>query len=335
MSEIIEVVESHSGNTNVSTFDDAQLDLYFKIHQKVNQKSEEISKSYKNNILVEFSDIEELHEKIIQTIQSANPHRGSIIMQMMVSHHEGEAERFKTFEDFKNHNVTSPNPTTELGLIYKFSIQDSKSREVENYKVVANVKSRVGELYQIEQEAPSFISAAIVSSMVTTTARIMVEYSDYVKARHFIAMFDEWIKGCDESKEIKFISKLKSVSHLISRFGHLIIISLLGLFVSQSIDTGSLGSDELIKFIVLYGSVFVVISSLAELCFRKLEHAIDSYLALSYLKINKGDNKLIKSFKDRNKRSIRWSLMGIAGGFCMGVASSAAYDFIKFVINTN
>ncbi|EOE4714276.1 hypothetical protein ACKC6U_004287 [Vibrio vulnificus] len=332
MGEIIEVVEDSTGNSNITAFDDAQLDLYFKIHQKVNQKSEEISKSYKNNILVEFSDIEELHEKIVQSIRSAKPHRGSIIMQVMVSHHEGEAERFKSFEDFKSHNITSPNPTSEIALMYKFSIHDSESGEVENYKVAANVKSRVGELNQIEQEAPAFISAAIISSMVTTTARIKVEYSDYVKARHFIAMFDEWIKGCDESKELKFIAPLKRVSHLISRFGHLIIIALLGLFVSQSIDVGGMGADELIQFIVLYGSVFFVISSLSELCFRKLEHSIDSYLALSYLKINKGDGKLIKSFKDRNKRSIVWSILGAIGGFSMGLASSAAYDFIKLVI---
>ncbi|MBM4928251.1 hypothetical protein HYO35_22125 [Vibrio parahaemolyticus] len=332
MGDVIEVVEGCVENTGVTTFDDAQLDLYFKIHQKVNQKSEEISKSYKNNILVEFSDIEELHDKIVQSIRSAKPQKGSIIMHVMVSHHEGEAERFKSFEDFKNHNITSPNPTSEIALMYQFSIHDPESGEIESYKVAANVKSRVGELHQIEQEAPAFISSAIISSMVTTTARIKVEYSDYVKARHFVAMFDEWIKGCDESKELKFIAPLKRVSHLISRFGHLVIIALLGLFVSQSIDIGSMQSDEMVQFIVLYGSVFFVISSLSELCFRKLEHAIDSYLALSYLKINKGDGKLIKSFKDRNKKSILWSIWGIIGGLCMGLASSAAYDFIKLVI---
>lgn len=332
MGDVIEVVDSGAKNTNVSAFDDAQLDLYFKIHQKVNPKSEEISKSYKNNILVDFCDIEELHQKIVQSIRSAKPQRGSIIMHVMVSHHEGEAERFKSFEDFKNHNITSPNPTSEVALMYQFSIHDPDSGEIENYKVAANVKSRVGELYQLEQEAPAFISSAIISSMVTTTARIKVEYSDYVKARHFVAMFDEWIKGCDESKEIKFIAPLKRISHLISRFGHLIIIALLGFFVSQSIDIGSVGADEVIQFIVLYGSVFFVISSFAELCFKKLEHSIDSYLALSYLKINKGDSKLIKSFKDRNKKSIIWSVLGILGGVGMGLVSSAAYDLIKLLI---
>lgn len=255
-------------------------------------------------------------------------------MQIMVSHHEGEAERFNSFEDFQNHNTTSPNPTAEIALIYKFSIFDAATGEIENYKIAANVKSRIGELRQIEKEAPAFISAAIISGLVTTTARIKIEYSDYVKARHFIAMFDEWIQGCDEYKEMKIMNPLKRVSHLISRFGHLIIIILLGIFVSNSLKTSEMSSGELVQFIILYASIFFAISSFTELCFRKIEHSIDSYLALSYVKINKGDSKLIKDFKSRNKRSFIASLIGVFGGLAMGLASSAAYDLIKFIINS-
>lgn len=51
MSEIIDI-ENPAEQNRLSIYDDSQLDLYFKIHQKVNEKSEEIYKSYKNNILV-------------------------------------------------------------------------------------------------------------------------------------------------------------------------------------------------------------------------------------------------------------------------------------------
>lgn len=333
MGEVLEVIDDGDNkNSAISSIDDAQLDLYFKIYQKVNRKSEEIQKSYKNNILVKFSDVDELHRKVVQSIRSLKPRKDSIMMQVIISHNEGEAERFNSFDDFSKHNATSPNPTSEIALLYNFSIQDIETGEIENYKIITNLKSRVGELHQIEEEAPSFISSAIISSMVTTTARIKVEYSDYVKARHFIAMFDEWIKGCDETSEIFLINKLKKVSHLISRFGHLVIIALLGFFVSRSIDSGFYKADSIIQFIVLYSSVFFIISSLSELCFRKLEHSIDSYLSLSYISINKGDNKIISKFKSRNKRSITWSILGIVGGVIMGFVSSASYDFIKYIL---
>lgn len=332
MRDVVEIVEGEVEGNQIIPFDDAQLDLYFKIHQKVNARSEEISKSYKNNILVEFNDIKELNDKVIQSIKSLKPQKGSLLVRVIVSHNEGEAERFNSFEDFSNHNITSPNPTAEIVLIYTFAHFDFESGEIENYKVITNIKSRIGELNQIEKEAPPFISSAIISNMVTSTARIKVEYTDYVKARHFIAMFDEWIRGRDESKNVKLISFLKNISHNISKFSHLIIIALLGIFVSGSIENAALDGVSLIQFIIIYASVFFIISELAEVCLKKLELSIDSYLAISYLKINKGDAKLIKEFEARNTNSIIWSFMGILGAIGIGIASNSAYEFIKFLI---
>ncbi|MCK8068748.1 MULTISPECIES: hypothetical protein [unclassified Cobetia] len=335
MSDVIEVQGGYDEDGDMPVLNDAELDLYFRMHKKVNERSQEISKTYKNNILVEIEDVEEVHNKAVQCIRSARPYRDSIIMELVVSHHEGEAERFKSFEDFKCHNLTSPSPTTEVRITYKFSSSDSVSGDLEAYKVTISIRSRIADLTQFEKEAPPFISSAILSNIVTRTAKINVEYSDYVKARHFVAMFDEWVKGCDESPEVKFIVHLKRISHLISRFSHLLVIALLGFFVSNAIEVETVSGNEVLKFIVLYGSVFYVVSSLADLCFKKLEVSIDSYLSLSYLKINKGDAKIIKSFKNRNTRSIFWSVVGLLGGVSMAVASSAAYDLIKYFISVD
>lgn len=216
--------------------------------------------------------------------------------------------------------------------MYSFSIYDKETDNFENYKVMAHVRSRVAELKQIEREAPPFISSALVSSMVTTTAKITVHYSDYVKARHFTAMFDEWVRGCDESKNIGLINKLKKISHLISRFGKLAIYSVLGFFTVTAIDSAALSSNEILKFLVAYASIFVIVGGISEAILRKLEISIDSYLALSYLNINKGDAKLISEFSGRNRSSIIWSVLGVLGTIGVGIATSASYDFIKWLI---
>lgn len=57
--------------------------------------------------------------------------------------------------------------------------------------------------------------------------------------------------------------------------------------------------------------------------------SIDSYLSLSYLKINKGDNKAIKEYSDRNKSSVAWAIAGIVGTVLIGLSTNAAYDIIK------
>lgn len=330
MGNAIEVIDNES--TGLINYDDAQIDLFFKIHQKINAKSEEISKSYSNNILVKLDDIKELHFKTIQSINSLYPSKSNINVRIAVSHHEGESERFNSFEAFEERNLTSPNPTSDVNMIYIFSIYDKKENELENYKIICQISSRVADIHQLEKEAPPFISSALISSMLTTTAKITVHYSDYVKARHFTAMFDEWIKGCDESKSITSITKLKKISHLISKLGKLSIYAALGFFTTNAIDSSILSSDSIVKFLIVYASLFAIVGGISKLFLKKLEDSIDSYLPMSYLNINKGDAKLISDFSGRNKSSLLWSIFGLLGTIFIGLATSASYDLIKWLI---
>ncbi|MBQ4829818.1 hypothetical protein J8L84_11080 [Alteromonas sp. MMG017] len=331
MGNVVEVMDDESSN-NIVRHEDVQLDLYLKIHDKVNARSEEISKSYNDNILVCFEDIKELHFKNLQSIRSLNPAKDNLGVQIAVSHHEGESEKFNSFEEFEKHNITSPNPTANIILLYTFTLYNTETEEFENYKIINQVRSRIGELQQIEKEAPPFISSALISSMVTTTARITVHYCDYVKARHFTAMFDEWIKGCDESKSLKMIAPLQRISHLVRKFGTLTIYGLLALFTASAIDTQQISSDLTLKFLVIYASTFVIIGNLADTLLSKVESAIDSYLAMSYLKLNKGDAKLVTEFSQRNKKSLIWSGLGVTGTLLIGLFTNYVYDLIKWVI---
>ncbi|BCG65183.1 MAG: hypothetical protein methR_P3008 [Methyloprofundus sp.] len=326
-----DVVHDNS-EINIIEHNDAQLDLYFKIYEKANSKNEEISKSYKNNILVKFSDIKELHYKTVQSITSLNPVKSNIGIRIAVSHNEGETDKFNSFEDFEKHHITSPNPTSNLRMLYTFAVYDNESGMFENFKVINQLRSRVAELEQAEKEAPPFIPQAFIASLVTITAKITIEYDDYVKARHFTAMFDEWIRGCDESNNVKGINFLKRNSHLITKFGKLTIYAMLAIFTSKAIDANIITTALTVKFIVIYASVFVIFGNVVELFLRKIESSIDGYLALSYLNINKGDAKLIKEYANRNRFSVFKILIGSIGTICIGLLTCAVYDIIKWFI---
>jgi len=82
-------ITNEDQSQEISTTNDAALDLYFKIHDKVNARSEEISKSYKENILVSFEDVRELHHKILQSIKSLHPARDNLGIRISVSHKKG------------------------------------------------------------------------------------------------------------------------------------------------------------------------------------------------------------------------------------------------------
>ena len=76
-------------------------------------------------------------------------------------------------------------------------------------------------LDELEKEAPPFMTSAIFASIATPTVIITIEYADYIKARGFISMIDEWVDACEDSTHSKYINKLKKHSHLIPRQDHL------------------------------------------------------------------------------------------------------------------
>lgn len=331
MTKLVESQGEGSNNSLINHVDNA-LDMYFQIHEKVNARNEEIQKSYKNNIIVSFNDIEELHLKTMQSISSLNPAKSAIGIRIAISHNEGDVEKFNSFESFKKHNKTSPNPTASINMVYTFTLYDAESKNFENYKILNQIRSRVVELKQLENEAPAFISKAIISSMVTITARIVVEYSDYVKARHFTAMFDEWIKGCDENKMSVVMQRLKLFSHHITHFGQILILAMLGFFTVLALGDEFFDKISSVKFLVAYATIFMVLGGVVKYFLRKLELAIDGYLAISYLDFNKGDSKLKAEYENRNKRSIFDGVLGVLGVVALGFLTDGAYDIIKWLI---
>lgn len=294
--------------------------------------NEETQRSYNNNILVKFSDLKELHLKTIQSIKSLNPAKSAIGIRIDVVHNEGEADKFNSFESFETHNITSPNPTAAINMSYTFTLYDKESCQFEQYKIHNLVKSRIAELKQLESEAPPFIPKALLVNVVTTSARIRVEYTDYVKARHFISMFDEWIRSCDESPTNLFIRKLKPVSHLFTEFGVLLIYAILAYSTIHQIKVGGLNQDSFVTFMIAYASIFIICGTISRLFLRKIERSIDGHFTLSYLEINKGDNKLIKEYRDRNSAGFKYALLGFLGTVTVGVFSNVTYDLIKWFL---
>jgi hypothetical protein len=332
MNDIVSTLDSESSDLPIDV-SSVGFSQFFMMHQKINAKNEEISKSYKNPLMIKFTDIQELHTKTIQSIISLRPFEDVINVRIAVSHTEGESEKFNSFEAFETSNCTNPNPTSDLVLKYSFSTFDRDMQNLENYVVTCKVNSRIAQLSQIEKEAPAFLSSVFFSHLITTTASITIQYSDYVKARHFTAMFDEWINGCDESESIEIINKIKKYSHVISKTGIIIFIGLIGYSTVSAIDASIIDPTNIIKFLVIYASIFFIILKISEQLLRKLEISIDSYLAISYIDICKGDKKLITTFENKNKTSIKLGVFSLVLTVLTGLATSSIFEIIKYLIN--
>lgn len=327
MGEIVEEILPEEKNRELITREAKDVEYFCSIYERVNAANDEIKKKYSNNLLVEFNDLQELHEKTCQTIRRLNP--SSVGTKIYVSFNNGESEKFKTFEEFKNYKATSPNPTNNVYMVYNFSIIDAETGRFETYKVKIRIVSRIAMISEFEKEAPPFMSPTMLASIATPTVIIAVEYADYVRARNFISMIDEWVDGCDDERSSKTINRSKSFSHLIPKIGSNAIFILLAYFTIISIGDTDFSSNHLAKLLIFYATAFTVLGVLSSQFLSKVEQAIDSYMVMSYINLTKGDYKLIKRFKGQNKKSIYVSIFGVLATIGIGVFTNYFYDLIK------
>lgn len=308
MGDLIEHPDNGNGSVEVIRVGDSgsrvSLKVYQDIYHQVTGRTEQIRKRYSENLLVEFPEIEQLHFKIQQL---CDVHKIVACNEIISVFHEKERkEQFTSFERFRAYNANTVSPTVSLVLKYNFSIIPAALERPQEYTVSIRLTSRVAMLRQIEEEAPPFILAHVAGFIALNTAEVTVDYADYVIARGFLEAFDEWLRGCKQTPPTAFLTPLRRWSGYIPGAAKLVAGALISWFAFQSVPTyftASTQPDTWARFFVIYAGGALILVPLMGVIGGLIEEAIDSYPVLSYLKLNKGDVKLIEEFGDR-KRSV-------------------------------
>lgn len=327
MGDLIEGVESDDrreqvvlvGNENSKV----SLKVYQDVYHQVNGRTEEYKKRYSDNILLEFSDLEQLHYKISQLCDVHNVIANTEVIS--VFHDKDRKEQFTSFERFRLYNSNAASPTVNVVFKYNFSIIPAGLERPQEYVVTIRLVSRVAMLKQMEEDAPTFMHSRLLGYLGGITAEITIEYADYVIARGFSEAFDEWIRGCNSTPKKKWLSALQKRSHLIPQNIALIAMILIGYFslgqVSNYFYEGA-GLEKAARFFIVYSSAAFIIITLSKLTGRSIELSIDSFPMTSYLRLNNGDKNLINDFSEKKKAVIKNFIVSCLVTICLGVLAS-------------
>ena len=263
------------------------------MYHQVTGKTEQIRKSYDNNLLIDASEIDQLHRKIMQLCDVHHVIASNEVIS--VFHDKERKERFTSFQRFKAYDGNTTSPTINLVLKYNFSIMVAGSKNPQEYTVMIRLASRVALLQGIKKNAPAFMPGRIFHMIAGEVAEIKVDYADYVFARGFIEAFDEWIDGCNCTPESVFFKQAGRVSMFLPKLaGPMMAASALvfaALAISKNPNVSSAPVDALLFVTVFIGGLYLLVT-LSTLAAKLIEHAIDSHLELSYVKLNKGDGEV-------------------------------------------
>jgi hypothetical protein len=322
MSELIE----YNDKENVIIIGNEQspisLKVYQDIYHQITGRTEKISQRYSDNILLDFSEIEQLHYKIMQLCDVHTVIANNEIIS--VFHEKERKEEFTSFERFKKYNSNATKPTISVVLRYNFSIILPDRKQPQEYIITIKLISRVTMLQAMEEDIPPFLRGRLVGFADQHTAEVSVEYADYIVARSYLEAFDEWIEGCNSKPNNKIIDLAQAYSYFIPKALKLLMSSVLIYFCLQSVPTflANTSPQDWGRFFVIFGGAFYFVVAISETSGRIIEKSIDSIQLMSYLKLNKGDEKLISKFSDRNKSTIFRFIGGCVLTIILGIISS-------------
>lgn len=319
----IAVIGESSASTQVS------LQTLQAIYNEITGKTEEIGKSYSKPIQIKFSDIEQLNHKITQACEQYNVTSGNC--SATVYYVDDVRDQFSSFDRFRLHNAGSTSPVESVVLKYNFLIILPKTKNPQSYTVSVRLASRVAVAKRMRTEfygAPQ----TIFRLMGNRTAVIEIKYIDYMVARNFLNLIDEWFKGIPTANVLKPLHWLQARSHLIPRvaefatvlFVALLIVALLPTFVTKD-------STDLLSFGRFLGYALLgtyAAYTLAGWSATFIEDSFDNYTELSYLHLTKGDELEISKARQRNKFAIVKSIGGIFLTICVSIVTKIVVNIL-------
>lgn len=329
MSELIEHPDKGNGNgaADVAHVGDRQapvsLKTYQDIYHQITGRTEQIRKRYSENLLIELGEIEQLNHKILQLCDVHNVVAGNDTVT--VFHAKERKEQFTSFERFRAYNTNTASPTVSLVLRYNFSIIPAGNSRPQEYVVNIRLTSKVVALQQFQDEAPPFMRGHFFSFMAGPVVEVTVDYTDYVIARGFLEAVDEWVKGCNMTPTSRTLQLLQTHSHQIPEVGLILTAGLISYFAYHAVPgiiADGVASATWARFAIIFSGGSYITMRLTKICTRLIEKAIDNFPELSYIKLNRADEKIVESA--RKSRPIAWLRLayGVIGTIFLGIISS-------------
>lgn len=320
--ERIESSASENSNLKIVNDDDSITPkIYQAIYHQITGRTEKISRTYDDNLLIDFDEIEELHNKILQIKDVHQILASNEIISIFYDN--DRKEDFTSFERFRKYNATTTKPTINLILKYNFSILLHDIPNPQEYVVTVKLTSRLAAIEALNEKTPHFISRGLLAFFSSNVAEIHIEYADYVVARTFTESFDEWVSGCNSTPKNKLLTFFQTYSHYIPKLIKLIIALLCIYSYLTAIDLlpENFTRDWGRLFILSFTSFYVIIQ-VSFLFGRKIEIYIDSLYQDSYLNLNKGDKKLISNSKIKRNKIFKNIFLNACLTILLGIISS-------------
>lgn len=291
------------------------------IYNELTGKSEKISQGYSKPYQITIEDLEQLNAKIIQLQEQYQicSHNCSVT----VHYYKDTRETFSSFERFRLIDKSRLSPVSSVTLKYNFVIKLPKTNRLQNYNLSIRLASRITVIKELKEDIPEEIELPMF--ILDRNVQVSIEYVDYLVARNFQDAIRGWLDGLTDNRHPKSLQYIRRKAHYLPRItkygiGGLVLWLILGK-VNLFLPTSSTDLSNLAKLLLVALSLQFFTYNLASWLGEVSMVGLRNLHEISFLKINKGDEREIENALKESKYSKIKSVIGILGTMLMGVVT--------------
>ena len=300
-------------------------------YNAVTGKTEAITRYYHRLYQIQLPDFEQLKTKLDQALEQYQVLAQT--EQITIIHADDTKEKFSSFERFKIYNSSDSTPTEAVTFKFNFLIQQPGLKQTQNYVAYIRVASNIVYYEKVRKDLPPEVWDMISFQ----NAFVSVEYVDYMIARNFLGVIDDWFSGLHEIEESPAFCFAKRHSKWIPtliRYPLLYLVTAVFAYLISNSEINPSHSQQLIFAIV--GGVFgFTVFRLATALGSEMRNSVKCYTHLSYIHINRGDKKKIATAETANKKRVTKAIGAIIMSFIVGILSSVIASWIFLILSNN
>lgn len=292
---------------------EVSMQLLQQVYKDITERSETLSKDYDVNHQVKFEDIEQLNCKVEHLLEQYNVVEKNCFVTFY--HVDDSRESFSSFDRSRAYEAASLSPTESIRIEYIFLIVLPIAKKPQQYKISIEIQSRAGIIFKSKKETG--MTERVLEIMSAKTGYLSIEYIDYAVARTLMHAIDQWFTGLPATPKNKILVHAKKFSGEASFLLHGLAIAVSSLslinYFHPLID-GMTPGKILVAGIASYALIMLAASLSAKVGYF-ISKSIGNSFEISYIDLNRGDQKVIGSLK----RSNVWAYVKATAGIFFAV----------------
>jgi hypothetical protein len=302
------------------------------IYHEITGKTETIKKKFRSNEYIRFVDVSQLVDLFKQTLEQYDKKSESVAISIS---HFGTGERltFSSFEKFKLYDISKKEPTRSLNITFQFLIANPNFGKFQNYRINVEINS-----YKLWKDKKNLVYGDRYFGDSENYTELQIDYVDYMTAKNFMNVFEEWVQRLDRfkvSSEPGVLSRVRSAhmfTKLISVFFISVAVSPLIFLFLTYLNGLSTTQSKLYLLFMMFMLMQLIIHMIGDIFSEYLYFGAWQKGNFTFLELNAGDvrNREVYIEDIKKWKYIRNAIFsGVFVAFCVGLAVNYTYDFVK------